>query len=341
MKILILTDLRGAFWSSVKYKGAYLDTNIIAAYFTEKGAFVQIRRLADIDFSKDDYFGWFVLYHSTEDPELLYHDFIEDILLGLKNQGAIPVPRFEYFRAHHNKIFMEILRSNSKNPDFCAVRSRVFGTFEEYSDAVNKKELPFPHVVKSGAGSCSANVLKISTTDDIKKVKSIMRHFSPKYMIKEFLKPYFKKTFPSYIPQSACRRKIIVQNFVPYLSGDYKILVFGGKYYVLSRQVRPNDFRASGSGIFSFPDKVNENLLKFTQSVYEYFGVPVISCDIAEKAGKCYLIEFQFVSFGTYTLLKSPYYFCQENGKWIKKDGHSNLETEFARSFWEYLQKQN
>ena len=77
--------------------------------------------------------------------------------------------------------------------------------------------------------------------------------------------------------------------------------------------------------------------MNFVQSVYEYFDVPVISCDIAEKAGKCYLIEFQFVSFGTYTLLKSPYYFCHENDKWIKKVGRSDLETEFSRSFWKYL----
>jgi len=48
------------------------------------------------------------------------------------------------------------------------------------------------------------------------------------------------------------RSKFIVQEFIPDLSNDWKVLVFWDKYYVLRRKNRPNDFRASGSGLFSF-----------------------------------------------------------------------------------------
>ena len=47
----------------------------------------------------------------------------------------------------------------------------------------------------------------------------------------------------AYIRDSKYRKKFIVQNFIEDLSNDWKILVFGKKYYILCRETRKNDFR--------------------------------------------------------------------------------------------------
>src|SRR5690606_8893478 len=54
----------------------------------------------------------------------------------------------------------------------------------------------------------------------------------------------------------------VQQQFVPNLKCDYKALVFMDKVFLLKRGTRKDDFRASGSGIFSFPEPSVE-LLNF------------------------------------------------------------------------------
>ena len=69
-----------------------------------------VKHFFEIDFRKESYKNKWVIYQSSEDPELHYKDYIEDVLLTLKIQGAKLIPNFDYFRAHHNKVFMEFLR---------------------------------------------------------------------------------------------------------------------------------------------------------------------------------------------------------------------------------------
>ena len=56
----------------------------------------------------------------------------------------------------------------------------------------------------------------------------------------------------NYVRESWNRGKIVVQEFIPGLKNDYKVLIFGSKYYVLYRRVREGDFRASGQGLLEY-----------------------------------------------------------------------------------------
>ena len=340
MQLLILVDYRNQFWLSARHKEANFDIKLLKSSFEEFGLSVDIKHFFDITFRETDYNNTFVIYQSSEDRNLYYKSFIEDILLGLKLKGAVLIPKFEYFRAHHNKVFMEILRDISECNDIKKINSRYYGAYEEYLKDLSRYERG-AYVLKLSDGAQSRNVRLLNNSNEklyVPRKLTLTFNFYD-YMVNK-IKPLLKRKYPNYRRRSDHRKKFIVQNFIKGLSGDYKILVFGEKYYVLSREVRKDDFRASGSGIFRFPKVAPEGLLNFAKILYNYFDSPFIALDIAQHEQSFYLLEFQFVSFGTYTLEKSKWYFREaQRGGWERFDETCVVEKEFAISVYDFIKK--
>jgi len=90
-----------------------------------------------------------VLYQTSEDRHLSYKSYIEDILLGMVIQGAKLVPSFRLFRAHHNKVFMVILRDLSPNGKIKNIRSKTFGVLEDFLNYAPAT----PFVIKPSEGA--------------------------------------------------------------------------------------------------------------------------------------------------------------------------------------------
>ncbi len=330
--IIILVDDRGFFYSSTREDGGSLDVQKLKKNLETLNYNVEVKSFYEIEFH-NIYKDKIILYQSTEDPDLKYKDYIEDILLGLKNSGAILIPDFDKFRAHHNKTYMEILREIydlNKDTNIC---SKKYGTIEEFKRDIEKHI--FPVVIKPGAGSRSRKVYKaVNIRDAITKARKVSK--TPTLTnFKRATKAFFNRK--DYKPISNYRGKFIVQNYVENLRGDYKILVYADKYYILERQNRTNDFRASGSGKFSFPENPPIDLLDFSRNIFNKLRTPFASFDIALKNNQPYLIEFQFVSFGQYTLEKSLFYFKNKGGIWKKIKETSDLEKVFAESVDKYI----
>ena len=140
-----------------------------------------------------------------------------------------------------------------------------------------------------------------------------------------------------YSKESLHRHKFVVQNFVPNLDNDWKVLVFGEKYYILYRKNRENDFRASGSGNFIFKEEVPSGIFEFAQKIFNDFNVPNLSLDIGFDGKEFCLIEFQAIQFGSTTLQKSPFYFKKENSNWVIHKEKSILEKEYADSVVKFI----
>ena len=139
------------------------------------------------------------------------------------------------------------------------------------------------------------------------------------------------------------RANLIIQTFVSGLDKDYKVLVFGKKYYLLQREVRQNDFRASGSGKLSFPVNlglIETMVLSFARQAYIELDTPMLSIDIAYDGKKCHMIEFQCLNFGPYTLQFSDCFFTYNFGSWVKTNSKSELEEEMVNSWCYYLSEE-
>jgi glutathione synthase/RimK-type ligase-like ATP-grasp enzyme len=330
--ILILTDYRNQLWLKSNYKEESVDIIALKNEFESRGYNVELKKFAEIDFGKEKYGGFYVFYQSSEDPNLFYKSYIEDILLGLMYQGAILIPDFKYFRAHHNKVFMEILRELYGNERMRYLRSFLYGTYEDYINDrrldVNKK-----YVFKLSSGAQSKNVKLIDSKEKYHSVpKRLSTSINWYYWLVDKIKPFLKNTYPNYRQKSHNRKKFIIQQFIPDLDGDYKVLLFGEKTFVLTRKVRENDFRASGSGRFRFETSIPQVILDFAKETFTCFDVPFMSLDVAIKNNNIYLIEFQFVHFGTYTAEKAPHYFVRLNEKWEIVKEKIVIESEYANA---------
>ena len=302
-ELTLITDYRQAFYSRHSNRRTFcsMSLNALEASFRSMGVSICRTMFRDIDLS-ETWAGRVVIYQSSEDPNLDYRSFIEDMALGLKLAGAVLIPDFHFLRAHHNKVFFENLRKTSRCRAINNLRSRVFGTLEE----CDMDELDYPLVIKPAAGAASRDVcLATARHCASRHIKRISRSHDGVFSAKEGFKRLLLR---EYTPYSLHRRKFVCQQFIPGLHCDYKVLVFGRRYYVLQRDVRPNDFRASGSGRFVWPSSDSSGILTYARTIVEAFDVPFASLDIAVGTDEKYLLEGQFLCFGTLTVEAAPHH---------------------------------
>lgn len=337
MKLIILTDYLGAFYSSTKNTKTLctMNTDKIYNLFLEMGYEVEIITFSKVDYNKD-YSNNYVLYTSSEDYGLKYKSFIEDIIIFLKEKNAIIIPDYIYLRAHHNKSFMELLRYKIFPESSRMLNTKIYGVYEELDiDSFEEKK----YVIKSAYGAGSKDVkLAMNKKELAKNSKKISSGNNFIDSIKEIYKRIFWK---GYANHSINRNKFIIQNYISGLKGDYKILKYGERFYTLYRENRANDFRASGSGLLNFdlPQDIDvDKLLDFARYVSEKIGTPLCSMDIAFNGDEFILIEFQILHFGPYTAEYSEKYYSWVNNEWIETYEICDLEKIFCEAIDNHIQ---
>ena len=292
---------------------------------------------------RDEFSGVYVLYQSSETPGGFYKRYIESVIYFLEKMGAITLPKYEYLRAHHDKVSMELMRSGFSDNALKTLESRPYGSWE---DALRYDSV-FPVVVKAASSSASAGVFlarnKTEYRKIVRKAGNVVVAGGPadlltgwiKTQLKRFIKvidPSKKKYYWKY-NTTPLSMPLVVQPFVDGLKGDFKVLFFGGKYFSMYRKNRENDFRASGSGSFlGVPDDIFDGLLNFARKVTTEINFPMIGMDIGFDGKEFHLIEFQMIDMGTSALQRSEFWHEFRDDKLIRFDGKSDLEGEFSRS---------
>ena len=333
-QLYILLDYYGRFYHEWDAKDFRLSK--FEDYLNKNGFSPIILKFCDIDFKKHNFKDEIVLYSSCEGGQ--YKDYIEDILLGIQLRGGILIPNFYLFRAHENKSFQQVYRDIR---DFGNLNGKAFGALKDFSDRVGNQE--FPIVIKAAEG-CGSR--KVYLLNDLKSANRVVKKLSNciDCRIKRLLDQYkaiiaVKLGKRRYVRIHENKtRKFVIQDYVPNLDSDWKVLVFGNKYYILNRKVRKRDFRASGSGMFSFLDPP-DGLLDFAKLVYDKIESPYASLDIANKGKEFHLLEFQALYFGLYTVLNAEYHFEQEEDCWRKVPGKAIIEKEMADSILHFVKR--
>lgn len=340
-KLLIVKDYKNAFWQTFPpghQHSRSLDVKFLKTFFTNAGYIVQVTSYPEFDF-QENYKDCFVIYGSSEDPIGGTKDYMEDVLLWLQEQGAILLPAFKYFRAHHNKVFMEMLRYNFSNEKLKNIRSKTFRSPDDIQDL----SFNYPVVIKSASGAGSSGVFlaknKMELFTYAKHVSKIPSLHAHMIWFLRRVKRIIDKREP---PPSRFNVKFIIQDFIPNLPGDYKVLVFGDHYFVLHRLHKKHDFRASGAGIFAPPNENELNaVLDYAKFCVQEIMAPCISLDIAISENECFLFEFQCVSFGFKTMswAKDFYEYNNETQSWHKKSFQQTPEEEFCYAVNKFIQE--
>lgn len=320
--ILILTDYRGAFYSTFATRNTSLsmDTELLVERLAAFGYNVELCKFAQLDLAAN-YKGIYVLYTSSEDEGLTYKSYIEDVVLYLDALGAKVLPGYKFLRAHHNKSMMELLRYQLFPESARKIGTQVLGTLEELMVTRKQRGGGWPKVIKSAYGAGAGLVGAVHNEDDLLRVARRYSRSDGGFIME--VKEYFKERLrPNYQRRSSHRSKYIVQEMISGLAGDFKVLCMGRRYYCLYRKNRKNDFRASGSGLFTWEIShvVDElALLDFSEKIYKTLSTPVASLDIGFDGKSFHLIEFQVMHFGTLTAEKSDFYYCKDEiGGWKK-----------------------
>lgn len=356
-KILIITNPAGGLFG--KYIGRkeehhreWVDVQKIKSIFIEQGYEPIVTSSSDINLN-ENYAGYYVIYASSETRGGFYKEHIENILLFLEMNGAILIPTLPFFRAHHNKSFQEMIRKKFADENLRYPFSMVI---DEYNSIFKYlKFIQYPVILKMSRGSGSEGVVKVSNEKQLLKYAKRMMiiHYKDFHDPKRFevsnlkivwiLKEGIKRILglsPTPLQKDVIYcNTLVIQSFLEDLAGDYKVLFFADHYYVLYRVNRENDFRASGSGNFVFPDSIDEieDVLNFAEKVALEIGMPCISMDIARGNNRCALIEFQCVFFGNYTMQYSERYYMHENNRWKQCESMYEIEDEYCRAINQYI----
>lgn len=352
-RIIILYDHSGFFATKIIEKNGRretggMDVRLLEAGFASEGFSVTSRSFAEVDFTADAE-GVFVLYASSEDRGMFYKQYIADVLLALREKGAVLIPGYTFFSAHSNKVLQEMLRKSFRDERLRIPASVAIGEAGELRHVA--EQITFPAVVKLSGGSGSRGVERVDTKEAMASaVRRMMTHFygdcydTPYKRFGLFIKRVIRRVIGRRVNGETLLRKlhtnrIIIQEMIPGLTGDYKVLFFFGRYFVLQRDNRDGDFRASGSGKFHFPKTAEEvgDVLSLAKAASEEITSPLLSLDICRGKDACYLLEFQCVFFGPYTLQYAPVCFFEENGRWGTESGPFELEKEYVRAISAYI----
>ena len=341
--IYLLVNYKGAFGN--KYKSLPLasgfDKKQIEELFRKEDFIVHYLYPSEVDL-REEWKGKIVLYTSMEDDGCLYKEYTDDVLYALSLKGAILVPEMRFAKAHHNKVFMEMLRDIADIPEIKSIQSQHYGSLDEFEKTFNHQHDNTDWVLKSAAGASSFGVrLSHNKAQLYKCAKELSAsHTSLKLRIKEYGRSV---KYKGYKTNSEYRNKFVVQNFIEGLGNDWKVLVYKDKYFVFQRPNRKNDFRASGSGkskyFFGAKAQIPDGMFDFAKRIYEGFNVPMISLDIAFKDGQFHMIEMQFVAFGNSGHYYSKEYFRKVNGVWMAFSNDITIEEVYVESIVDYIKR--
>ena len=208
----------------------------------------------------------FMWHHHHYDPRDML--FAKQLLFSLEQAGKIVYP--DYLTTWHfdDKLGQKYLLEALKLP--------LIPTFAFYSkrDALEWAEgFTFPAVFKLRGGAGSHNVRLVSSKQEAISVinkcfGSGFRYFDPITHIKEsgrrfnkgqasllsLVRSFGRLIVPFPIEKATGRQKgyALFQEFIPDCNIDIRVQVVGNRAYAMTRQVRENDFRASGSGLIDF-----------------------------------------------------------------------------------------
>lgn len=347
-KLFILTDEYSEFLVSKADLRNFtsMNVNIIRDWFRARDYDVTVCKFSQVDLTIS-YRGCYFIYQTSEAPGAFYKRYIEDLVYYLEKQGAIVLPAHEYLKAHHDKVFMEFIRMQFTNDSLKTIQSHCYGSWE---DALNYTG-SFPVVIKQASGSAGKGVYLAHDRSEfcrkVKKAGRIIIGSGVRDLILTWFKNEAKKAVKRVSPYkrnyvtyntAPVSSAVIVQNYIPGLAGDYKVLYFGGRFYCMYRKNRPNDFRASGSGqFFEVPDAEQAGLLNFARKLTLEIDFPIIGMDIGFDGSMYHLIEFQMIHLGTSALQRSRFWHEYHEDRWIKVDGSSILEDELARSIDSFI----
>ena len=301
MKIAIHDTSAG--WSFCQYWKSYceeqnIEYKLVNAYDSDI-----VQQLEDCDV--------FMWHHN----HLIHKDrlFAKSLLFSLETAGKKVFPDFHTGWHFDDKLGQKYLFESIGAP---FVKSYVFYDFAQSEKWIKQTSFPKIFKLRGGAGSSNVQLVKnrrvalklskkaiqrgIASYNKLGDLKETIRKYKLKKtsvvnVLKSFARLFFSTEFAK--KQGNETGYAYFQDFIPGNLFDIRVVVIGNKAFAIRRNVRKNDFRASGSGkILYSKDLLDERCVKISFDVTQKIKSQCAAYDyVFDKQNTPLIVE---VSFG-------------------------------------------
>ena len=254
-------------------------------------------------------------HHSQSDPRDIL--IARQILSALEQKGLIVFPDFRTAWHFDDKVGQKYLFEALNIPTLPAhVFTERASAFEWASNA----EYPKVFKLRHGAGSAGVRLVRDEAQARSLIKRAFGRGFSvydpwdnlkerfykwrlDKYGVMEIMKAAARFVYPPRFSGIVGRQRgyVYFQDFAPGNDSDIRVIVIGERAFGIKRWVRPGDFRASGSGNFSY------------EAAHIDIDCVALAFQSAKKLGtSCAAFDFVRSADGSLAVLEISYGFDQQ-----------------------------
>src|SRR4029078_1828243 len=287
------------------HQGSYSDRRI--AYCEERG----------IVYKVVDCFASDIIQQLADTSGLLWHSTLNDsreqliareVLFALEAIGVPVFPNSATCWHYNDKIGQKYLLEAIGAP---LVPTHVFYGLAEALSWIERAS--FPKVFKLSKGAGSANVCLIRSAEEARRLakQAMNKGFSPVPGYMQDVQKRFRiarkrgdllgalRRMPAVlakIPQNSYRAGresgyVYFQDFIPSNDFDTRITVIGNRAFGYTRNVRPGDFRASGSGDINYDvSRINMQCVRTAFEVVQKIGSQSLAFDFVSDENRRPLI---------------------------------------------------
>ncbi len=291
-----------------------------------------------IPFIRVDCYSNDVIEHLSNCSSLMWHhahgnpcDLIvaKQILFALEHSGFVVFPNFNTGWHFDDKLGQKYLMEALGLPT-----PTNYGFYSRESAIAWAKVAEFPKVFKLRGGAGASNVLFVKNRSHAERIirkafgagfpsydpwgslKERWRSYrSGKASFNEPLKGLLRFLRPPEFAKIQGRQRgyVLFQDFVPNNSCDTRVIVIGDKAFGLKRFVRPNDFRASGSGQFDYERETFEpQCIELAFHISERIGNQVGAYDFVIDSNRQPLLLEMSYGFSAEAYDQCPGYWDQK-----------------------------
>ncbi|RKY50915.1 MAG: hypothetical protein DRP86_02855 [Candidatus Neomarinimicrobiota bacterium] len=340
-ELVLLTGDKG-FYGQTRKAWVSMDISMLETRLSSMGYTIQRYTFQELYNRNILFSGKTILYSFSQKENV--RQYIRDIIFHLSKTNTV-IPSLDLLLCHENKGFQELYK---RELGMTGLKAWYFSGLQD----IDSYDIPYPVVLKTVSGSNGKGVFLIPDQKSLERQVQKLTRVGFWARVDLFRRRYFRKrSYPDYPLHDDYQdylqyreyitqhRNFILQEFIPGLTYDTRVLALEGKFFVTRRHTRKGDFRASGTKKFDFDFTPDDGLLEFASKTVERFNTPFLSMDIIHNEETFYLIEFQASHFGVNVITKSRGYYTREGDSWAFKDDKQAVELEIADALDRYLKR--
>lgn len=239
--------------------------------------------------------------------------FARQLILSLEKKKFRVFPDVNSSWHYDDKVGQKYLLEAINAP---FIKSYVFYSKQEAINWVNKATFPKVFKLRNGASSSNVKLIKnkqiakqiinkafksgFSRAEPINRLKQrfwILKKDKNKASLKKFINGIGRMFI---MPEGEILRNkekgyVFFQDFIAGNTYDTRVVVIGDKCFGARRYCRPGDFRASGSGLFTYdPALMNMEMVRISFDVAKRLDTQSLAFDFILDKGKPKIIEISY-----------------------------------------------